>query len=116
MLFPQPSIVEGVSSRLLDTFTGPEWRLILDGRRVGVGEGERLAGGIDGIVVRAVAPEGYDDADPASLREKDGVLSAWFDRHGAIGAIVRPDHYVFGAAQNVEALRQQLAELSDHLA
>lgn len=116
LLFPQPAIVEGASSRLLDTFTGPEWRLVLDGRRIGVREGEVLAGTIDGIVVKAVAPYGEDAADPTVLREKDGVLSSWFDQHGAIAALVRPDHYVFGAAQNVEALRQQIKDLSARLA
>lgn len=116
LLFPQPAIVESASSSLLDTFTGPEWRLVLDGRRIGAGEGEALAEAIDGIVVRAVAPHGDDAADPTALREKDGVLSAWFDRHGAIAAIVRPDHYVFGAAQSVEALRQQITDLLARLA
>ncbi|MDQ0137517.1 3-(3-hydroxy-phenyl)propionate hydroxylase [Neorhizobium galegae] len=115
LLFPQPAIVEGAAPRLLDKFTGPEWRLVLDGRRIGTGEGEALAEAIDGIVVKAVAPQEDENADPTVLREKDGVLSAWFDRHGAIAAIVRPDHYVFGAAQNVEALRQQITELRARL-
>ncbi|QJX08371.1 MULTISPECIES: bifunctional 3-(3-hydroxy-phenyl)propionate/3-hydroxycinnamic acid hydroxylase [Rhizobium] len=116
LLFPQPAIVEGASTRLLDRFTGPNWRLILDGRRIGAGEGEALVGGIDGIVIKAVAPEGAEAVDPAALREKDGVLSAWFDRHGTVAALVRPDHYVFGAAQNVQALRQQIADLHARLA
>jgi 3-(3-hydroxy-phenyl)propionate hydroxylase len=116
LLFPQPAIVEGASTRLLDHFTGPNWRLILDGRRIGAGEGEAFAGEIDGIVIKTVVPEGAETVDPSALREKDGVLSAWFDRHGAIAALVRPDHYVFGAAQNVQALRQQIADLHARLA
>lgn len=116
LLFPQPSIVDGLSERLLDTFTGPEWRLILDGRRIRTEEGEALAKAINRIVVKAVVPQGEEDAgDPAKLREKDGVLAAWFDRHGAIAAIVRPDHYVFGAAQDVEALRRLITDLSARL-
>ncbi|WP_436255939.1 bifunctional 3-(3-hydroxy-phenyl)propionate/3-hydroxycinnamic acid hydroxylase [Neorhizobium sp. LjRoot104] len=116
LLFPQPAIVEGASPRLLDKFTGPEWRLVLDGRRIGAGEGEALAEAIDGIVVRAIVPQGDEAADPTALREKDGVLSAWFDSYGVIAALVRPDHYVFGAAQNVETLRQQIADLRARLA
>ncbi|MGY5808886.1 bifunctional 3-(3-hydroxy-phenyl)propionate/3-hydroxycinnamic acid hydroxylase [Rhizobium sp. LEGMi198b] len=116
LLFPQPAIVEGASARLMDTFTGPEWRLVLDGRRIDVAEGEALAEAIDGIVVKAVARQNDDAVDPSALREKDGVLSAWFDRHGAVAALVRPDHYVFGAASNVEALRQQIADLRTRLA
>lgn len=116
MLFPQPAIVEGASPRLLDKFTGPEWRLILDGRRVGAGEGEALAKSIDGIVIRTVVPQGDDASDPAALREKDGVLSAWFDRHSVIAALVRPDHYVFGAARSLADLSEQLSDLHRRLA
>ncbi|WP_409201898.1 bifunctional 3-(3-hydroxy-phenyl)propionate/3-hydroxycinnamic acid hydroxylase [Rhizobium lentis] len=116
LLFPQPAIVEGASTRLLDGFTGAQWRLVLDGRRIAAGEGEALAAAIDGIVVKAVAPEGTDAADPSALRERDGVLSAWFDRHGAVAALVRPDHYVFGAAEDVPALCQQIADLHARLA
>ncbi|SCB29515.1 bifunctional 3-(3-hydroxy-phenyl)propionate/3-hydroxycinnamic acid hydroxylase [Rhizobium hainanense] len=116
LLFPQPAIVESSDQRLMDTFTGPEWRLVLDGRQIGVTEGQTLAEAIDGIVVKAVVPKDADAIDPSALREKDGVLSAWFDRHGAVAALVRPDHYVFGAARSVEVLRQQIADLSTRLA
>ncbi len=115
LLFPQPAIVEDGSSRLLDTFTGPEWRLILDGRHVGAEEATAFEGAVAGLVVRSIAPQGDEVADPAALREKDGVLAAWFDRHGAVAALVRPDHYVFGAAKDTAALRQQLADLSARL-
>ncbi|KJF69951.1 FAD-binding monooxygenase, partial [Agrobacterium arsenijevicii] len=118
LLFPQPAIIEETASRLLDVLTGPTWRFILDGRRIGKAEGEALAKaeGIDGLVVEAVVPLGQDAADPSVLREKDGVLSAWFDRHGVIAALVRPDHYVFGAAQDTDAARQQLSDLRTRLA
>ncbi|NTJ63241.1 bifunctional 3-(3-hydroxy-phenyl)propionate/3-hydroxycinnamic acid hydroxylase [Agrobacterium rhizogenes] len=116
LLFPQPAIVEGSDQRLMDAFTGPVWRLVLDGRRIGSAEGRALAEAIDGIVVKAVVPKDTDAIDPSVLREKDGVLSAWFERHGAIAALVRPDHYVFGAARSVEVLRQQIADLRTRLA
>lgn len=116
LLFPQPAIADGASSRLLDAFTGPTWRLVLDGRRIGAAEGEALAGEDSGLVVRSVVGANHAAQDPAALRERDGVLSAWFDRHGVIAALVRPDHYVFGAAENIDALRQQIADLRIRLA
>lgn len=116
LLFPQPAIVEGGSSRLLDKLTGPVWRLILDGRRIGAAEGEALTKEMGGILVAAVVPEGQDAADASVLRERDGVLSAWFDRHGVAAALVRPDHYVFGAAKDIGALRDQLSDLGIRLA
>ena len=61
-------------------------------------------------------PQGDDAADPEALREKDGVLSGWFDRHSVIAALVRPDHYVFGAARSVADLTEQLSELHRRLA
>jgi 3-(3-hydroxy-phenyl)propionate hydroxylase len=116
LLFPQPAIVEGSAVRLLDTFTGAAWRLILDGRHIGPTEGEALVQAIDGFVIAAVAPQDADVAHPSVLIERDGVLSAWFDRHGAIAALVRPDHYVFGAAATIEALRHQISDLQARLA
>ncbi|MEN3149766.1 bifunctional 3-(3-hydroxy-phenyl)propionate/3-hydroxycinnamic acid hydroxylase [Neorhizobium sp. IRAMC:178] len=115
MLFPQPAIVDGASSRLLDKFTGPAWRLVLDGRRIRSADVTALASEIDGLVVTAIVPEGEGTTDPAALCEKDGVLSAWFDRHDAVATLVRPDHYVFGAARDLDALRQQVADLRARL-
>ncbi|NKN37337.1 bifunctional 3-(3-hydroxy-phenyl)propionate/3-hydroxycinnamic acid hydroxylase [Agrobacterium sp. a22-2] len=115
LLFPQPAIVENGAIRLLDRFTGPTWRLVLDGRRLTQAEGDALAVAIEGLTVVAIAPEGADAADDTALREKDGVLAGWFERHGAIAALVRPDHYVFGAAANLDALRQQIQDLGARL-
>lgn len=115
LLFPQPAIIQNGGSRLLDQFTGPTWRLVVDGRRVTQADAEALAGAFAGLTVVAVAPDGADVADEKSLREQHGVLADWFVRHGAIAAIVRPDHYVFGAAANLNALRQQIQDLGQRL-
>ena len=95
LLFPQPRIVAGAGTDLLDKITGAGWRLILDGRSdlpAGVATSARRAG----FPVAAVAALG--SPGPA-LVEADGVLAAWFQRHGATAALVRPDHYVYGAAE-----------------
>ena len=49
------------------------------------------------------------------VAEEDGVLAAWFDRHGCRAAIVRPDHYVFGVANDEDALGKMLSELARRL-
>ncbi len=67
------------------------------------------------MTILAVAPDGADAVDDATLREKHGVLASWFERHGAIAALVRPDHYVFGAAANLDALHQQIQDLGARL-
>lgn len=116
LLFPQPAVADGTSSRLMDNLTGASWRLVLDGRKIGVEDVQALAGPIDGIVIKAVVSHDDTEADQGALREKDGVLSAWFDRHGAIAALVRPDHYVFGAASTIDELQRQIADLRVRLA
>ena len=47
--------------------------------------------------------------------EHDGVIAAWFDRHGCRAAIVRPDHYVFGVANDEGALAKRSANLRARL-
>jgi 3-(3-hydroxy-phenyl)propionate hydroxylase len=37
-------------------------------------------------------------------REEDGIVAAWLARHGAIAALVRPDHYVYGVASTQEGI------------
>ena len=43
------------------------------------------------------------------------MMAGWFDRHGCSAAIIRPDHYVFGAARDVATLNGMLRELRDCL-
>ncbi|MEH0888761.1 hypothetical protein, partial [Enterobacter sp. UNJFSC 003] len=43
--------------------------------------------------------------------ESDGVMAAWFDRHGIVAALVRPDHYVFGTARDPAELGDLLQEI-----
>jgi 3-(3-hydroxy-phenyl)propionate hydroxylase len=116
-LFPQPWIRTATGRQLLDRAAGTGWRLVLDARgasdlSTGVQEDlDRL----DMRLVRvrpADAPQ-RDDCD--AFAEEDGVLAAWFDRHDCRAAIIRPDHYVFGVANDDNALRKLLAELATRL-
>ena len=56
-----------------------------------------------------------DQAGLDTVIEEDGVLAAWFDRHGCQAAIVRPDHYVFGVASDDRALGTMLSDLAIRL-
>jgi 3-(3-hydroxy-phenyl)propionate hydroxylase len=42
-------------------------------------------------------------------------LQDWFERHHAIAAIVRPDHYVYGVAASESALDGQLEAMAKEL-
>lgn len=47
--------------------------------------------------------------------EHPPCLQAWFERHHALAAIVRPDHYVFGIANSNPALDRTLAGMAQQL-
>ncbi|NLS01275.1 bifunctional 3-(3-hydroxy-phenyl)propionate/3-hydroxycinnamic acid hydroxylase [Rhizobium sp. P38BS-XIX] len=111
-LFPQPlARREDGSAQLLDKMTGNGWRLFLDGRRAVNGQGVPSELGL--VVKTLVAPAVSGGLD--TFEEMEGVLAAWFDRHGVEAVLVRPDHYVFGAARTQFELDQQLSELRDRL-
>jgi len=61
----------------------------------------------------AVAPLGA--GAPNALEETEEVLASWFERHGVIAALVRPDHYVFGTARNATELGDLLDEIGVRL-
>jgi len=115
LLFPQPFITDGHASCLLDQRIGTGWRLVLDGRVLAQDDFQSWQAEFAELVVASVAPTGISVRDVAALRETEGVLAAWFDQHQVHAALVRPDHYVFGAAANAAALRPLLADLVQRL-
>ncbi|WP_083638698.1 bifunctional 3-(3-hydroxy-phenyl)propionate/3-hydroxycinnamic acid hydroxylase [Rhizobium oryziradicis] len=116
LLFPQPAIVTNGETVLMDRLIGNDWRLLLDGRKISIEEVRTLAQEAHGITVCAIVPAGSPLVINGALEEKDGILAHWFDRHGVIAALVRPDHYVFAGAADIAALRQQLDDLQTRLA
>ncbi|EJN11076.1 2-polyprenyl-6-methoxyphenol hydroxylase-like oxidoreductase [Bradyrhizobium sp. YR681] len=114
-LFPQPRIATGGTVRLLDEVIGSGWRLLIDGRRDDVASLFMLSlvAMRPDISAAAVAP--LRAGVPNALEETEAVLASWFDRHGVIAAIVRPDHYVFGTARDATELGDLLHEIDVRL-
>lgn len=81
-LFPQPWLRTAQGPRRMDALLDPGWRLVM---AAGVALPE---GGFDGLRMLSLADQ----------PETEGVVRDWFARHGAVAALVRPDHYVFGTA------------------
>jgi 3-(3-hydroxy-phenyl)propionate hydroxylase len=102
-LFPQPRILGGNGEQLLDEIAGHDWRIVLDGRRVSPAD-------VPGSWIKTVTIGGN------AMRERDGVVAAWFDRHGCVAAAVRPDHYVFGVAADPGSIANLTREVGDRLA
>ncbi|MDB5618168.1 bifunctional 3-(3-hydroxy-phenyl)propionate/3-hydroxycinnamic acid hydroxylase [Tardiphaga sp.] len=110
-LFPQPWIRTAEGRRRLDSVADTGWRLVLDARSA-------LEPGPDLQAIMAhldIRPIRVGPAASDVLTEEDGVLAAWFDRHGCRAAIVRPDHYVFGVASDAGALGMLLTDLAERL-
>ncbi len=110
-LFPQPRIASAGTVRLLDEVTRPGWLVFIDGRNNDAAALLALCDARPDMPATAIAPVDT----PNALEETEGVLANWFDRHGVVAAIVRPDHYVFGTARNAAALDNLLREIDVRL-
>ena len=106
-LFPQPRVEGADGPALLDDLVGSGWRIVTD-----LGTDELPAG----LAARAASLGTLISIAPGGIRELDGVLANWFNRHGCRAAIVRPDHYVFGVAGSANGLLNLLAGLEHRLA
>ena len=49
------------------------------------------------------------------IHDVDGRLTAWLDEHDLAAVVVRPDAYVFGAAEALEDVPTLIDELRAHL-
>ena len=94
-LSPQPWLLDAAGPLRMDERFGRGWRLVL-----GAGlASPALPDGLTGVVLGT-----------AQATEQDGVLAAWLDKHQAVAALVRPDHYVYGTAADPAGLAALLTE------
>lgn len=96
-MFPQPWIVDRLGGmQRLDDELGYGWRLVIADASLPLpAPRHRLA-------VLRLGRGGH--------RERDGVLQAWMNNHSCSAVVVRPDHYVFGAASSEVDLDRLLDE------
>ena len=116
-LFPQPWIRTAAGRRLLDSATGTGWRLVLDERNA-LNLTADVTTNLIRLGMRLIRVRPSDAAVQEGQEfvvEEDGVLAAWFNRYGCGAAIIRPDHYVFGVANESSALGKMLSGLVTRL-
>ncbi len=86
---------------LLDDLVGAGFTLLWRDSPAPLGDASRAV--LERLDVRQVCfgCEGTAaDADIVTLKDTEGAYAAWFERHGAIAVLVRPDHAVFGVVSD----------------
>ena len=61
-----------------------------------------------GLSERTHLPDGPHGSDVRYLAESDALFAAWISQHGR-AAVVRPDRYVFGTADDAAQLNRLVA-------
>ncbi len=92
-LFPQPFIANGNDRELMDKRFGNGWRVVHDESIPSKDRGDLTSIALG-----------------ASLKEADGVVASWMQKHQTHAALVRPDNYVFGTAASAAELDSLIAE------
>ncbi len=98
-LFPQPWLKTPGGRRRMDDVAGHGWRLVHAGP----------AGVSAPAFVTPLA------LGPGGVAEAEGVVAAWFARHGCQAALVRPDNYVYGVAADDSGIQPLLDEAAGAL-
>jgi len=122
-LFPQPIVRHLDHARRLDDLTGNGVRIVAIGK-LALDADDRvaaLASALDASLVRLLPDEvphaavAQSTPPVVAVAESEGVLAGWFAKHDCAAAIVRPDHYVYGVAQDAMTLGDQLQSLAQAL-
>ena len=92
-VFPQPTVQRGGETRRLDDVTGPCWRLVMLEPVPATLVAAAQAAGIAVVQVGT----GVSAPGVAAVHDPDGLLASWLAPANCVGALVRPDHYMYGA-------------------
>lgn len=101
----------------MDELCGSGWRIVTSLRLDQLPPELPAMAGALGMLV-CIPPDGARFSSTAHYvhtGELDGVLAAWFARHGCCAALVRPDHYVYGVADSGDTLPALVAGLLQRL-
>jgi 3-(3-hydroxy-phenyl)propionate hydroxylase len=80
----------------MDHALGHGWRWVTDG------------------ALSTQVPAGMRWLNLSQQPESEGVVAIWMQRHGVHGALVRPDHYVYGSAKTEQEALQLFENWQQH--
>ena len=98
-VLPQPMVaLPGAEPILFDDLTAPCWRLVISGAITAPALAALVTVATHHSMPVIVVDDAPGPGGDTALRvsERDGLLRRWLHAAGCIGALVRPDHYVFG--------------------
>lgn len=116
-LFPQPKILSGDKTVLMDDFTGTGFRLVLaaeagaEALPVSARADWRTGLGVTLVFVQPAGTSRVSGDGELVVVEADNLLADWFRANGVVAALVRPDNYLFAVARNVGEIPDLAASL-----
>lgn len=116
-LFPQPSVHGANAAGRLDDLTGARVRVVVSGP---LNSAEKAAylealAGVDGTLVQ-IGTAGTSGGTLHEVTEDQPLIAPWLKAAGQQVAVVRPDHYVHGAAASHADGLRLVATLKEALA
>ena len=114
-VLPQPvvqhaSTDEAARNVRLDDVTGPHWSLVVTGALSPALVSLARSRDVTVVALDAASIEGA-----LHVEEHDGLLTKWLAAAGCRGALVRPDHYVFGGFASNDEARHLLDQFASAL-
>ncbi|MBE0587345.1 MAG: bifunctional 3-(3-hydroxy-phenyl)propionate/3-hydroxycinnamic acid hydroxylase [Hydrogenophaga sp.] len=118
-IFVQPWVRSGDGFARLDDLVGPSFVLIATSLDALSWTDEQSRQALQQLGCRLVLVDGGStspgDLQVLHVQEQDGLVAAWFQRWTARIALVRPDHYVYGCANDPKSLNELVMGLAKAL-
>lgn len=100
-LSPQPWLLKDGARVRMDTLLGTGWRLLVTANAE-LGEPTPFQAEVLGLRTLKLGD------GPGRIAEAEGVMAQWFEARRCRAVLVRPDHYVFGTANDAAGLQALL--------
>lgn len=110
-IFPQPFVEKAGQKVLLDGLVSGDWTLYFQAQMWGPGL-ENLKRQTEGLPIQFVRVADLDDSEfSQGLAINSPMIVQWMNEHSVSIVLVRPDKYVYGAADSIESAERMMDSL-----